>query len=243
MVQPEVAAIALSDELLSKQGFLSRILMCAPESLIGTRMHKAPPPEAAQILQGYNKRVLAILETPYPLVENTQGELKPRELAFSEEAEKLFWKFADEVEREMAPGGEYESIRPFAAKLPEHAARLAAAIAGYQDLNVTELGHDDFLRGIRIASFYAAEAKRISGSSWGDPSILLAQKLLDWLVHDWAKPTVTASQIYTYGPNAIRDRETALELAELLVEHGWLKPLKTKRRDMREWQIIRNESQ
>ena len=51
MVQPEVAATALGDELLTKQGFMSRILACAPESLIGKRMHKAPPPEAAQVLQ------------------------------------------------------------------------------------------------------------------------------------------------------------------------------------------------
>ena len=51
MVQPEVAATALGDELLTKQGFMSRILACAPESLIGKRMHKSPPPEAAQVLQ------------------------------------------------------------------------------------------------------------------------------------------------------------------------------------------------
>ena len=53
MVQPEVAATALSDELLTKQGFMSRILACAPESLIGKRMHKSSPPEAAQVLRQY----------------------------------------------------------------------------------------------------------------------------------------------------------------------------------------------
>ena len=178
-------------------------------------MHKAPPPEAAQILQEYKKRILVILETPYPLADDTQSELEPRAIPCSEDAEKLFWEFANEVEREMRPGGEYESIRPLAAKLPEHAARLATVIAGYQDLNVTELGRDDFLRGIRIASFYAAEAKRISSASRADPNILLAQKLLDWLVNEWTKPTVTARDIYTHGPNTIRDRQTALELAEI----------------------------
>ena len=61
----------------------------------------------------------------------------------------------------MAPGGEYESIKSFAAKLPEHAARLAATIAGYYDINVSELGREEFLRGIDIATYYANEAKRI----------------------------------------------------------------------------------
>jgi Protein of unknown function (DUF3987) len=66
MVQPEVAATALTDELLNKQGFMSRILACAPEGLIGKRMHKSPPLEAAQVLRDYEKRILSILETPAP---------------------------------------------------------------------------------------------------------------------------------------------------------------------------------
>jgi Protein of unknown function (DUF3987) len=240
MVQPEVAATALNDEILTKQGFLSRILACAPEGLIGKRMHKSPPPEAVQALREYEKRILNILETPYPLVPETRNELEPRVVVFSTEAEQLFWEFADEVEKEMAPGGEYEFIRPFAAKLPEHAARLATAIAGYRDFDITKLSREDFSCGILIAAYYAAEAKRISGSSWADPDILLAQKLLDWLLREWAKPTVSARDIYTYGPNAIRDRETTLSLAKILVDHGWLKPHKTRRHDAREWQIIRN---
>ena len=239
MIQPEVAATALGDELLTKQGFMSRILACAPESLIGTRMHKDFPPEAAQVLQQYKERMLNIMGAQYPLVPGKRNELEPRTVSFSAEAEKLFWEFADEVEKAMAPGGEYESIRPFAAKLPEHAARLAAAIAGYRDLLIASLDRDDLACGMHIAAFYATEAKRISGSSWADPRLLLAKKLLDWLLTDWDKPSVTARDIYRYGPNAIRDRETALNLARILVEHGWLIPIETRRADMHEWRIVR----
>ena len=243
MVQPEVAATALTDELLNKQGFMSRILACAPEGLIGKRMHKSPPLEAAQVLRDYEKRILSILETPYLLAPDTRNELEPRAISFSTEAEELFWEFADAVEKEMAPGGEYESIRPFAAKLPEHAARLATAIAKYRDCNVAELSREDFFCGIRIATYYATEAKRISGSGWTDPELLLAKKLLDWLLLVWDKPTVSARDIYRCGPNAIRDRETTLRLAKTLVDHGWLNPLKTRRHDMREWQIIQGANQ
>jgi hypothetical protein len=192
MVQPEVAATALTDELINKQGFMSRILACAPEALIGERMHKSPPLEAAQVLRDYEKRILSILETPYLLAPDTRNELEPRAISFSTEAEELFWEFVDAVEKEMAAGGEYESIRPFAAKLPEHAARLATAVAGYRDFNLIELGPEDFFCGIRIATYYATEAKRISGSGWTDPELLLAKKLLDWLLLVWDKPTVSA---------------------------------------------------
>jgi Protein of unknown function (DUF3987) len=64
MVQPEVAGTALADELLTKQGFMSRILACAPESLIGKRMHKASPPEAAQVLGQYKDRIRSQAQGP-----------------------------------------------------------------------------------------------------------------------------------------------------------------------------------
>jgi Protein of unknown function (DUF3987) len=204
---------------------------------------QATPPEAAQVLRDYEKHILAILETHYPLAPDTRNELEPRAISFSPEAEELFWEFADAVEKEMAPGGEYESIRPFAAKLPEHAARLATAVAGYRDFNLIELGREDFFCGVRIATYYATEAKRISGSGWTDPELLLTKKLLDWLLLVWDKPIVSARDIYRCGPNAIRDRETTLRLAKILVDHGWLNPLKTRRHDMREWQIIQGANQ
>jgi hypothetical protein len=65
------------------------------------------------------------------------------------------------------------------------------------------------------------------------------EKLLDWLVDHWAKDTVTAQEAYTYGPHSIRDKKTTLRLAQILVEQGWLVPIKTRRRDMWEWQIVR----
>jgi Protein of unknown function (DUF3987) len=245
MVQPEVATTALADELLAKQGFMSRILACAPESLIGTRMHKDAPPEAALVLRQYKDRVLNIMEAPYPLAPDTRNELKPRDVPFSAEATTLFWGFADEVEKQMARGGEYESVRPFAAKLPEHAARLGATLTAYRDIKFTELSREDFQRGMQIAVYYATEAKRISGANTVSSELLPAQKLhpaqklLEWLQHSWPKPIISAREIYTHGPNSIRNRDHAIDLAEVLVEHGWLIAVKTGRRDKKVWRIVR----
>ena len=248
MVQPEVAATAFGDELLTKQGFMSRILACTPDSLIGKRMHKTPPPEAGQVLQQYKARMLDIMQAPYPLVPDTRNELAPREVPFSAEATTLFWQFADEVEQQMAPGGDYDSVRPFAAKLPEHAARLGATIAASRDRNFTELSSEDFLRGMQIAVYYASEAKRISGAGAASSELLPAQKLppaqklLDWLQHEWTKDTVSARDIYTFGPRSIRDRQSATDLAGILVKHGWLIPIKTRQHNMEKWQIVRKPS-
>ena len=50
---------------------------------------------------------------------------------------------------------------------------------------------------------------------------------------------MTARDIYRLGPNAIRDRKTTLSLAKILVDHGWLIPIETRRADMHEWRIVR----
>jgi hypothetical protein len=78
------------------------------------------------------------------------------------------------------------------------------------------------------------------------------ENLLDWLVNHWAKPTVTAREIYTYGPNSIRNKKTTLSLTEVLVEDGWLIPTETHQRNKhhrfltgsnrcyrREWKIVK----
>src|SRR5262249_12042147 len=44
-----------------------------------------------------------------------------------------------------------------------------------------------------------------------------AQKLLDWLQH-WSKPTISTRDIHIYGPNSIRDRESAVNSAQTLVD-------------------------
>ena len=66
-----------------------------------------------------------------------------------------------------------------------------------------------------------------------------AQKLLDFLQQHWTKPTITSREICRSAPNAIRNQKNAINSAKILVKVGWLIPNQTRRRDMREWLIVR----
>jgi hypothetical protein len=66
-----------------------------------------------------------------------------------------------------------------------------------------------------------------------------AQKLLDWLMMRWDKPTVRANEIHYCGPNSLRNKKRAIKHAEILAEHGWLTPVRGWRYDIREWRIVR----
>ena len=60
-----------------------------------------------------------------------------------------------------------------------------------------------------------------------------AQKMLDWLQR-WPKPTISSRDIRIWGPGAIRNRESAIRSAQILVAHGWLVPLAARR-----WKVVR----
>jgi hypothetical protein len=84
----------------------------------------------------------------------------------------LYRQFVYEIVEKTTPGGEYEAIRDFAAKLPEHAMRLGAVIDACRDLDdsvppaVTELSGEDFQRAMQLARYcadnYACAARRLS---------------------------------------------------------------------------------
>lgn len=243
LVQPGIAAGLLSDPLLADQGLLSRLLVAAPESTVGTRFWRNPTHGAERNLRRYHERLSSILSRPLPLVEGTRNELNPRTLRFSRLARDLWIRFADHVERQMGPGGDYESIRGLANKLPEHATRLAGVVALFDDLELEELSEQDLARGIELAKFYASEALRLFEAGALDPDLALADHLLQWLQASWPEELVSLPDIYQRGPNGIRDQKRARAMVQILEEHGWLVPVRggaavagTKRRDV--WRIV-----
>jgi hypothetical protein len=243
MVQPDVAAIMLSDRLLEAQGLLSRLLVTAPDSAAGQRFWHEPKPESDRTLKRYGRRLLDILEKPLPLAPGTLNELVPRALALSADARELWIKFADHIERDIAPNGRLEPVRGLANKLPEHAARLAAMLALVGDLGTPEI-HVDFLRaGIALAKHYAKEALRLFGASRVNADLQLAQRLLDWL-NSWPESAISLPDIYQRSLNAVGDKATAAKLVGILEDHGWLTRIKDGarvsgkfRRDA--WEIFR----
>ena len=142
----------------------------------------------------------------------------------SASARDLWIDFADHVEIHLAPEGEFEAIREFANKLPEHASRLAGVLALVGDLNRPEITEDHLARGIELAKYYAAEALRLFEADATRPELLLAQRVLDWLHRHWGRDLISLPDIYQRGPRPIRDKRKAQEIARILQEHGWLIP-------------------
>jgi hypothetical protein len=222
MAQPDAAARLLSDPVLVDQGFLSRLLVCAPASTAGTRFQRGLTPETEPALRRYGARVLAILEAPPVLMAGERNALEPRRLELDRAAKAVWLAYADRVEKWLAPGGPLEPVRGFANKLPEYAARIAGVLAYIENPQCVSISRNTLLRAMKIANFFATEARRLFEAGSCSPELRQAEKLLDWLKTTWNEPLIGLRAMYRFGPNSIRDAKTAKAAVAVLEDHGWL---------------------
>jgi hypothetical protein len=76
-----------------------------------------------------------------------------------------------------------------------------------------------------------------------NPRSLPLGRLLNWLLNYWTKPTISARDIYTYGPRPIKNLKEAIGVAEIMVRQGWLVPIQAHRHDRKTWLIVRKNEQ
>jgi hypothetical protein len=222
MTQPAVADIWLRDRLLADQGLLSRLLISAPDSAMGTRICREGSADADRATALYGARMLAILEAPLPLAVGKPNELAPRRLALSDGARRVWVEFANYVEVMLGPDGELRSIAGLANKLPEHAARLAGVLTLVRDIDAGEIQGSEMAAGVELAQHFADEALRLDGGSRVSGELRLAQQALKWLLQQWGEPAISLPALYQLGPGPIREASTARKIVGILEDHGWL---------------------
>ncbi len=223
MAQPEIAAIMLSNELLSKQGFLARMLLSWPDSTIGIRLYQSVDIMKDAAVIEYNKAISKILETPYNTADDIPNELNPRLLKLNDEAKTTWITLHDEIEVQLGRG-ELSAIRAHGAKAAENIARVAAVLALVRDFDREYIDNDCILNAAQIVAYYLNEALRLESAKLADPDLEKAQKVIEWC-REYGKSEITLVELYKWGPNAIRKANTARSVMEILVDHGWAEPL------------------
>jgi hypothetical protein len=221
MMQGAVAGKLLGDPMLADMGLLARCLTVQPESTIGGRVFQEPDRRAQVLLGDYTHRLSSMLQSAPKTRAGDDRALDPPEIECDPEARALWIAFHDEIEAEIADGNPLAPIRAFAAKLGEHAARLAGVLTIYEarDLKPASIGGSAMANGITLARHYASEALRLHGVASVAPDRLLAARLLEW----WKglpDRRLHLAAIYQRGPYAIRDPDTARRITGILETEG-----------------------
>ena len=225
MIQPTLCAKTMKDKEARGQGMFARMLICYPETTVGTRMFRETDEQTKKDLEDFNQHILGILRQPLPLIEGTKNELKPPALALDEEARKVWIAFYNTVEQEQRPGGTLENVRDWASKACEHAGRIAAVLTLFEDPDAVVIPAERMADAIQLTKYYLSEFQRIVSTALSlDEATDEAQSLLTWLRDKWPHSHVSPSDIGQYGPRPVRPGDIARRAIGKLVANGWLVP-------------------
>ncbi len=232
LMQPLVAETILADPLAHDQGYLSRCLIIAPESSLGSQTYVAQDLNQQVPYGRYCARMTAILESKLPFkIDQETGkptnELVTKPLQIAPDAKADWINFHDWVQSYLHPDGIYRPISGIAAKAAEHALRLAGTLTLMENLDATIISQEKVRGGIILANFYLGEALRLHHSAKTDTDLINAEKVLAWLrTREGAgKHLICLPDVYRLGPNAVRDKATATKIMAILADHGWLKQM------------------
>ncbi|MGE3474638.1 MAG: DUF3987 domain-containing protein [Rhodospirillaceae bacterium] len=235
---PRDARAFLADPGLARHDLFGRLLAVYPASLIGARTwaadeggHETPDPA----LTAYAQRLVEHVMREEP---NTR-----RVLALSRDAAQAWFAFAREIEAEMADGARLSSVRALAGGLPEHAARLAAVTAFFEDPGLSELSASHMTAGMTLARYYAAEALHIADFTAVTRELEEADLLLAWLQRTRAGQVVELRDIYRAGPPSVRNAQTARLLMAQLQRHGAVRAKRSGVDGPKKWEVAAASSQ
>lgn len=219
MVQPEVSVGFLNDEILLKQGLMSRLLIAAPSSIVGSRLYKPVPDHSLRSIADYQERIATLLKQS-PANNSVAGsKLSLPALSMSDGARDIWIKFADWAEEKSAPGEEFHLIKDIAAKAAEQGARIAGVISIIADQNAGTISEERMQDALCLVFWYIYEALRLRQAYPVDPALVQAQNLLDWIASQPNQET-TFVGVLQFGPGKTRTKREAELAIRRLAEHG-----------------------
>lgn len=188
-------------------GFLARFLVSWPESTQGFRPFTEAPDNWPR-LAAFNRRIAAILDQPAPI--DGDGTLTPAMLALTVDAKEAWVGFHDEIEGELASGGELHDVRDVASKSADNAIRLAALFQVFEGAGGA-IGAGAFNSASRIAAWHLNESRRFFGELALPTELADAARLDRWLIEYCQRERarlVPIAKLQQGGPSGLRRKAT-----------------------------------
>lgn len=221
MMQPIILEqmLAKNGGISRQSGFLARSLIAYPKSEMGNRFYKEPPAKIPS-LQQYHQRLTDCLESTLMLDKNGCHNLPT--LHFSQAAKNEWVSFFNQVERGLKDPKMWKSIRDFASKAAENAARLSALLHLFNG-GTSDISAENMDQAISIIRWHLNESKRVLGNQFLTPTQHSANKILHWMI-DRELTETSPRELVQYGP--IRDKDKRDEALKLLQGDHCLKEIK-----------------
>ena len=224
MGQPVIAERALSDDVLAGQGFLARCLLAWPQSTAGSRPYCSEILADDAALIHYRARAADLLARPLPMAHGARNELAPPLLSLSPEAFQFWEVLHNTIEAQMAPGGSFATVKPWASKTPEQALRIAGVLTLFENADARAIDAATMERAAELALWHLGEAARLAGTAALSPEVRDAEALLAW-AHESRHARVYSTMALNRGPARIREVESFRQAMGELERAGWAMPI------------------
>lgn len=224
MAQPIIAERALSDAILSGQGFMARCLLAWPTGTAGTRSYREESLHDDLALSRFAERTAMLLRKELPLAEDSRNELEPRVLTLTKKAKAQWIEVHNAIEYAEAPGQRYEVCKAWANKAAEQCLRVAGVLALIEDPDTQQIDAETVERAAELALWHLQEAVRLAGTAELSAEVRHAEALLDWC-SETGRTLLHSRAALRNGPNCIRENATFTAAIALLERTGWAEPI------------------
>lgn len=228
MVQPGIFEKfnAQKGESFRDIGMFARFLIAKPFSTQGWRHSDGLEPSREK-LEVFHDRVREILQISTSARINAGEAHEYTCIKMSPEASEVWLRDGlNRVESMIAPGGAFFSIRDFAAKIGDQAARIAALLHLLSDDGHCEISIDTMLKAISLMRHFESEFLNIFGQKPEQPEhIRDAIILFKWLEDQlWSRGVawVFKNQIRQRCPSALRKNGRFQRALDYLISSGFL---------------------
>lgn len=235
MVQPDKLGELAKTRALVDSGFVPRCGIIIPRSTVGTRFETGlEEPLSAELRDRWRQIIVRILHARNEWLERgTSFSRSPRELRLSPEAMDLRRQYANEVERELGPEGEFELARSFASKSAGEAARCAAlfhlALHAAEDRVAsaidTPIPPATWSFGECNQRWRLRETLRSLALAREDADRTVARRVLEWASRSGERRTLAARDIARAEVAGLQLTGDVVRIMEVLEHHRFVRKL------------------
>ncbi len=223
-IQPDVLRGLTLKKGFRGRGLLGRFLYSLPLSLLGRRKIN-PGPVEPKIVTAYQSKILDALGLEPNLDENCDP--CPHIITVGNEALKEIDRFAIEIEKQLAPGGDFASMGDWAGKLVGAVCRIAGIFhgliyAGSGNPAKTQIDAETMLGAIAIGEYLSLHAKAAFFEMGTDPDIDLARRILNWVSSEQVSE-FSKTQVFNTLRGSIQKANELDEPLQILVNHGYVR--------------------
>ncbi len=224
MIHPGTFVRLFGSRELSESGVFARWLPVYPASTIGQRevlaLIKLTKREQ-QAIDDYHARI-RFLAGSMPTMQH--GELAPAEITLTDGAERLFIELLKANEQALGEGGEFEQLRDFASKIPEHCGRLAGVLAVYgcTDYSTPVVTEAIMQAAIDLGTWYAREMDRLREVAEITEDEQIAAQVRNWLIRKQIHQFHMGMLLQGGPSRKLRKVEAARPILAILIDRGWI---------------------